>query len=175
MKRFFDFLAVLLLFGAVAASAAGDPEANAQLGPRGQRGFRTYDDCCVEDWDAETISITGTVELKTDDHPELVTSDGTYELMYPYYLSEGIEVENGDIITVEGILMPGLRFEDGDENHLRVTKAIIGDKEYDLADVANGGRWALMGGGMHGRAPGRGYSHGRRIAPQGRLQQQGRR
>ncbi len=169
MRRLLIVFSVLFLFGATAAFAAGDPEANAQPGPWGQRGFRAYDDCCVEDWKAEIISITGTVELKTDDHPELVPSDGTYELMYPYYLSDGIEVEDGDTITVEGILMPGPRYEDGDEKHLRVTKAIIDGKEYDLADVADGGRWAPMGGGMHGHHPSRGGG----MVPHGRSQPRG--
>ena len=159
MKRFLIMFSGLFLFGAIALFAAGDLEADARSG--------AYGECCQDDGEFETVSVTGTLELNADDRPELVANDGVYELMYPYYLSDGIEVKDGDTITVEGILMPGPRFEEGDENHLRVTKAIINGKEYDLNDAANGGRRAPMSRGMRGRAPSRGGMMGRQGSPQG--------
>ena len=57
------------------------------------------------------------------------TSRGTtYELMVPEYRTIDIDVEAGDEITVEGILVDG-RFED-EEPMLMVTKAIIDGEEY---------------------------------------------
>lgn len=104
MKRFLIGFSLFALFGSVALFAAGDPETAGSQGPREQHA---YGDCCAEDWDLETITVTGSLKLNTDNHPELVAADATYELMYPHYLSYDIEVEDGETISVEGVLMPG--------------------------------------------------------------------
>ena len=83
---------------------------------------------------SESVSVSGTVEL-TASGVELKTGDGSeYELMFPRYLAEDVQVEDGQTVAVEGYLVSGPRWEsDEDENHLRVDKVTIDGKEYDLA------------------------------------------
>src|SRR6056297_1434111 len=85
-------------------------------------------------YNSERLSVEGTARL-TASGVELQASDGKeYELMYPRYLAEDVQVRDGQTVSVEGYLVPGPRWDWGkDENHLRVDKVTIGGKEYDLA------------------------------------------
>ena len=66
------------------------------------------------------------VELKA-------TDEKMYELMYPRYLAEDVQVRDGQTVAVEGYLVPGPRWDWGkDEKHLRVDKVTIDGKGYDL-------------------------------------------
>ena len=112
-------------------------------------------------YNGEEVSVTGTVEL-TAAGVELAAEDGqTYELMYPRFLAEGVEIESGDTVSVEGYLVPGPRWtwnEEFDENHLRVEKAVIDGKEYELAANFGPGYGPSAGPGygpgyMHGHGP----------------------
>ena len=117
----------------------------------------------------ERLEVEGTLRL-TAGRPQLEAPDGTvYELMYPYYLAEGLEISNGDTVMVEGYLVPGPRWQDDeDERHLRVETAEVNGRRYDLAAAYNAGapayrqhsmmgrRGGAGGRGMHGFAQGRG-------------------
>jgi hypothetical protein len=81
----------------------------------------------------ERVTVEGEVSLSAS-RPELTADDGqVYELMYPYFLAEGVELSSGDRITVEGLLVPGPRWaEDDDELHLRVERAVIDGRQYEI-------------------------------------------
>ena len=81
----------------------------------------------------DLITKTGTLKLVPNDHPELVTKDGTYELMYPYMYADDIKLTDGQKITVKGYDVPAYRDNNsGDDKHLMVTEATINGKEYKL-------------------------------------------
>ncbi len=86
----------------------------------------------------ERLSIEGTVKL-TAAGVKLNGTDGKeYTLMYPRFLAEGVQVEDGANMAVEGFLVPGPRWNTEEKkNYLRVEQASIDGSEYDLA--------ALMG------------------------------
>src|SRR6056297_1982982 len=87
-------------------------------------------------YNSERVAVTGTVNL-TAAGVELTTEDGqTYELMYPRFLAEEVEIETGDTAAVEGFLVPGPRWAwnaDEDEKYLRIEKATVNGEEYELA------------------------------------------
>jgi len=85
-------------------------------------------------YSSEKLSLEGTVEL-TAAGVKLKASDGqVYDLMYPRFLADGIEIEDGQRISVEGYQVPGPRWEsDQDELHLRVDRVTIDGQEYNLA------------------------------------------
>src|SRR6056297_83992 len=85
-------------------------------------------------YNSERLSVEGTARLSASG-VELKATDGKeYELMYPRYLAEDVQVRDGQTVAVEGYLVPGPRWEsDEDENHLRVEKVMMDGKEYDLA------------------------------------------
>lgn len=114
-------------------------------------------------YNSERLSVEGTARL-TASGVELKATDGKeYELMYPRYLAEDVQVKDGQRVAVEGYLVPGPRWEVGeDENHLRVEKVTIDGKEYDLAASfgpgygPRGGAWgpgACWGYGNSGYGP----------------------
>lgn len=109
---------------------------------------------------AEQIEVSGTVEF-TAGHTRLNAADGgVYELMYPRYLADSFEIENGQSIAVEGFPVPGPRWTATDENadddqYLRLTKVTINGEEYQLA-FGPGSRFAGPGSDrFQGRHPGR--------------------
>ena len=108
----------------------------------------------------EQIELSGAVEF-TAGHTRLNTADGeVYELMYPMYLADYLEIEAGQSVDVEGFLIPGPRWTAADENadddqYLRLTKVTIDDEEYELA-FGPGSRFAGPDNGrFQGRHPGR--------------------
>ena len=110
--------------------------------------------------------MSGTVEL-TARGVELKGTDGQeYELIYPRYLAEDVQVKDGDTVAVEGYLVPGPRWDWGkNENHLRVEEVTLNGKNYDLAanfgpnygfrgGAYGPGARGPRGGGYGGRGPG---------------------
>ncbi|MGC9311235.1 MAG: hypothetical protein ACP5IA_00985 [Sediminispirochaetaceae bacterium] len=98
----------------------------------------------------EVVTLTGTVEF-TASEAELKASDGQeYELMYPRFAAEEIEVESGDTISVEGFIVPGPRWEEDDnEQHLMISKVTIDGEEYDLSrQFGPASRGGVFGGRM---------------------------
>ncbi|MDY7028448.1 MAG: hypothetical protein SVR04_09150 [Spirochaetota bacterium] len=113
----------------------------------------------------DLVTVTGTVEF-TASGAELKASDGQeYELMYPRFAAEEINVESGDTISVEGYIVPGPRWEeDDDEQHLMISKVTIDEEEYDLSrQFGPGSRGGVFGGrmccddGEYGYGPRGGY------------------
>ena len=119
----------------------------------------------------ELVTVTGDLIFEDNGFPTIKSGGKEYELMYPYMLNYEIEVAEGTEITVEGFLVPGPRWDDGeDEEHLMVTKAVIDGKEYIIphgpmagGPGARGYGFCWNDGPMMGRsgARGRGNAAGR--------------
>ena len=90
-------------------------------------------------FDGKPISLEGEIRFQDRSWPELETSAGTYLLMVPRYLPAGVEIAEGDRISVEGFEVPGphMGWQKSDEKYLAVTKAVIGGEEY-LVNHAHG-------------------------------------
>lgn len=146
MKRFFVVLTVFAL-ATGAAFAAGQIEGESEEAPGWGRGPRGYE------LPEETTALTGVLELTLSRHPELVVDGEKWELLYPMHLAEGIDVEHGATVSVEGYEVPGPRFADEDygERYLLVTKATIGGAEYDLSQFVDRGMGPMAFGGPSGR------------------------
>lgn len=120
------FLSAVLVMTAAAAflAATGVPEAGS-----------------ADDFSGELVTVTGTLVLEESGYPALKSGDELWGLMYPYYLAQDLEVEDGEEITVEGYTMPaaGRRFVT-DNRYLMVTKAVIRGEEYEVPHGPMGGR-----------------------------------
>ncbi|MCF7949595.1 MAG: hypothetical protein K9M94_13480 [Spirochaetia bacterium] len=190
MKRSIIFITVLMVSLAAAAMplmAEGMQEQAEPVQP-GTRPYGWSNNPAVNPQQLEQLEISGTVEF-TAGHTRLHSSDGeVYELMYPMFLAEDLEVENGQTISVEGFLIPGTRWSsDEDEQYLRLEKVTVRGQEYDLG--TGGYAWGqrhhgpgMMGGSAYGRGPGMmggyGYDRGPGMmgggrAPRGGYQQPG--
>lgn len=150
--------AVLVVLGLLAAAfsfAAGQPEN--QLVPQGVTGPRAT---------GEKLTVTGKVSLLNRAHPELASGSQQYLLMVPRRLTWGLDVKEGEQVTVEGYKVAAPRWETvPNAVYLQVTKATIKGKQYDLADYFGGPRGAFGGRGgrgpmMGGRGGGQGYGPG---------------
>jgi len=143
---------ILMLTGLVAVFATGQrEELERTYGPRGGRGGM------MGMWGAdqgEKITVSGPVYFKDKLHPEIKSGDKEYELLVPRFAFWNLDIEEGQSVSVEGYTVEGMYCDtaDEDEVHLLVTKAKIGDKEYDLESDAQG---AWGGPGRGGRGPGR--------------------
>ena len=113
----------------------------------------------------QVLELTGRVQLPGYGHVEFVADGVTYELMVPFYLLDEVEIEDGERVTLKGVLVPGPRWDDGeDEKHLAVTEATVDGETYDLG-FARGymrGRMADSRFGSRGYGPdcGPGYGPG---------------
>ncbi|MBN2509778.1 MAG: hypothetical protein JXB03_05850 [Spirochaetales bacterium] len=125
------FIAVLFIFAAAFSFAEGQNEAPVQPGPGPLKGNPSAEDTFEE------VTLTGAVDL-SGFAPRLVTKDETYMLMVPRILPEGVEVADGDEITVTGYLHDAPRgygrgyVTDASVKVIGVTKAVIGGQEYDI-------------------------------------------
>lgn len=138
MKR----IAVLLIamIGAMSLSAAGNPEADSQFGPR-----RPGAGMMQEEWEApELVTLNGTVLIE-DDYI-IIQADGKEYLVH-IPLSDDIAIKSGDSVTVEGYIMPRpLPRLDG---ILKPVKANVNGTEY----VFLGGRRHGGGADCNGQGP----------------------
>jgi len=162
MKRSIIFLTVLMVSLAAAAMplmAEGMQEQAEPVQP-GARPYGWSNNPAAQSQQLEQLELSGTVEF-TAGHTRLHSSDGeVYELMYPMFLAEDLEVENGQTISVEGFLIPGTRWSsDEDEQYLRIEKVTVNGQEYELG--TGGYAWGrghhgpgMMGGSAYGRGPG---------------------
>jgi hypothetical protein len=111
--------------------------------------------------EGEKITVSGPVTFEDKRHPEIKSGGKEYELMVPRFALWNLDIEEGQLVSVEGYTIDGMycEEEDEDEVHLMVTKAKIGDKEYDLERDMQGawggcqGTWGGPGSGRRG--PGR--------------------
>jgi len=116
----------------------------------------------------ETVTVSGSIEFTAG--APVIESDGTeYHLMFPRFLTDEVEIENGTSITVEGFEKPASRFfNSGDDTeaktYLRLSKVQIDTQEYPL-DAAPGAAMA-RGRGPKGRDQGYNQrSHGGSYGP----------
>lgn len=153
MKRRFFFTALVLILG-TALFAEGAQERTAP----------PFDD-------ADEITLTGTIDISR--FPAVLTSGGEeYLVMVPPFMVDGIEIENGQQLSLTGYAHEGYgRFSSG-EKVIAVTSAVINGEEFEVERPDFGGRF--IDGPMGYGGPGRGFMHGgymhggRYAGPQGR-------
>ncbi|MDZ7793652.1 MAG: hypothetical protein U5P10_08185 [Spirochaetia bacterium] len=161
MKRsiILTVLMVSLAAAAMPLMAEGMQEQAEPVQP-GTRPYGWSNNPEAQSQQVEQLEVSGTVEF-TAGHTRLHSSDGeVYELMYPMFLAEDLQVENGQTISVEGFLIPGTRWSsDEDEQYLRLEKVTVDGREYELG--TGGYAWnrgnhgpGMMGGSAYGRGPG---------------------
>jgi hypothetical protein len=147
---------ILLLIAGVAAAgvfASGNKEDESDVTRPGWRRMPRGE---APDFSEETITVTGELYFENRMHPELKSGSEEYELLVPRFYAYDLDLEDGQTVTVEGYTVEGMPcFEDEEEVHIWVTKAIIDGKEYDME--AGGFRGGHMGSrrGMGMMGPGR--------------------
>jgi len=100
----------------------------------------------------EEITVEGVLNIDDDFFPTITKNGTTYLLHanYRYVSALGLKIEDGEQVTVEGVVMPyaddRLGLEDN-EKVLRVTKAVVDGETYELGmNTAYGyGRMGAMG------------------------------
>ena len=137
MKRIILFSFVLALVTLTGAFANGSSEAQE----------------LADTW--ETVTVSGAVSFEDWPHPEITSRGTTYELMVPRLPVEELDIQAGDTVTVEGIVVDR---SDSEEVYLKVIRAVVDGEEYF---VPYGGRMAGPGSYC---GPGEGY--GRWDAPE---------
>ncbi len=111
----------------------------------------------------EKSEITGELYFRNKIHPELKSGGEEYELLVPHRYYYGIDLQEGQTITVEGYQVEGMYCmgdEEEDETHIWVTKAVIDGKEYDLSEYGYGGMGGHMMGWGHGPGGMMGWGRG---------------
>jgi hypothetical protein len=153
---------ILLLIAGVAAAgvfASGNKEDESEAArpdwrrmPRGE----------APEFSEETITVTGELYFENRMHPELKSGSEEYELLVPQHYAYDLDLKEGQTVTVEGYTVEGMpccEYEEEEEVHIMVTKAIIDGEEYDLeAGGFGGGHMGFrkgMGHGMGMMGPGR--------------------
>lgn len=121
-------------------------------GPRGYAGAYETMPCFDEDFDFdfEELTLSGPVSFGV--RGAALTVDGEeWNLLYPRQVLSGVDLEVGETITVTGVTVPALRYqEDPEEGHfLMVQSAEIGGETYDLG-AFRGGYGGQARGGMMG-------------------------
>jgi hypothetical protein len=131
-KHFLFFMVLALIVPVFGLYAAGEQEGEASVAPWGV---------------AELVTVTGTVSQDVGRRPELVSGSDRYLLMYPLFLAESVELEQGETVTVEGYVSSGPRWGGSEETpYLRINKVSIRGKEYVIDNHGPGM--------MQGRRPG---------------------
>ncbi len=149
---------VLIILVSAAVFSEGSQEQPEQTWGPGQGMFQSF-----EDYTGEIITVTGRIKLEENGFPELISGGETYELMYHFMDTSGLNINEGDEITVKGYEVPGPRWDnDADETHLMLTGAIINGKEYILSDYDYCRPPGFNGSFGRGRRPMMGGSFGRR-------------
>ena len=138
---------LLLLIAGIAAAGAfgsGNKEDESEAARPDWRRMPRWDGPELSE---ETITVTGELYFRNRMHPELESGDEEYELLVPRFYAYELELEEGQIITVEGHTVEGMPCceEEEEELHIWVTRAVIDGEQYDLED---GPRWGMMGPGM---------------------------
>ena len=145
-------LLVLLTAGLISVSAVGQSETEGvPYGPMWQSQGSEL---------GEKLEITGELYFENKMHPELKSGDQEYELMVPRFYTFGVDLKEGQTITVEGYKVDTpycAMEEEEDEVHLWVSKAVIDGKEYDLSKMSFGkmGRPGTFMRGAHPMSRGR--------------------
>ncbi|MDA3939035.1 MAG: hypothetical protein PF693_06980 [Spirochaetia bacterium] len=132
MKKI-TFTLALITLTAMAAFASGNAEDNTMPWTQGQGQYQS--DVVLSE---ETTTVTGIVNMVEDGHVELIVGNDTFELVYPYRLSNAADLQDGMEITVEGFEAEGLRLNnDATTKNLVLKSATIDGETYKLDDVSN--------------------------------------
>jgi hypothetical protein len=114
------------------------------------------------EFDIESLTLTGIIDLSDVNVPKLTVGENTYELMVPYRLDYDIDINDGDEITINGFEVPAYRrAADSELTNLMVTGATFNGTEYDLNMINDG----PMG---YGRGPGMMNNYGPAYGRKGR-------
>ncbi len=85
------------------------------------------------EFDIESLTLTGKIDLSDVNVPRLTVGENTYELIVPYRLDYDIDIKDGDEITISGFEVPAYRrAADSESINLMVTGATFDGTEYDL-------------------------------------------
>ncbi len=108
----------------------------------------------------DELTLTGTLKISENNEIELVTKEGTFDLMYPRYNTPDVDVKEGQEVTVKGYEVPAYRWNsEEDTKHLHVVEATVDGKTYTFENsyqMGPGSRTAgRMGGRMDGQRGGR--------------------
>jgi len=117
-------------------------------GPRGYAGSLEEMPCVDEDFDFQELTLTGPVGFSVKG-ASLVADGDEWNLLYPRQVLAGVDLKAGEVITVTGVTVPALRYQDDPEegNYLMVQSAEIGGETYDLS-LRQGGFKGPARGGM---------------------------
>lgn len=118
-------LFLLVLIGRLYASSQS--EANTfERSSRPGMGFYQFEDQEIEEY-------SGTLELVNGNPPLLNVASKKYSLMVPYHLLYGLDIQDGEDVTVKGYITPSHMWQwDDTEMSLYVTQATIKGEVYDL-------------------------------------------
>ena len=128
-------------------------------GQRPMQGAPGYGSNGPANWgsNAETLTLTGTIDLTDVNVPRLTVGEESYELLIPYRLDYDIDIADGDEITISGFKVPAYRRTlDSELTNLMVTGASFNGKEYDLGPMD-----MVPGAGMRDSGPMKGGHPGR--------------
>jgi len=143
MKRIAIVLVVALVGG---AALVAQPARGPMMGRGFGQGMQTTQEA------PKTITIEGKLSF-VDGHPAVQAKDKTYMLNMPrfYYYAYTDGIKEGAQVKAEGYAMPTVPGQD--KPYFSVTKATIGAKTYDMAELsADRADNCVMGGMMGGRA-----------------------
>jgi len=148
---------VLILALASASAVFAEGQREDRFGPGGPMGPGRAGGPEISE---DKVTVTGPVAFENRMHPVIESGGMEYELLVPRRFLWGVDVEEGQTVTVEGYTVTDMWCEaeedEDDEVHLMVTLAKIGDEEYDLEARRGGpGAWGHGGWGHGGWGPGR--------------------
>ncbi len=130
MKKIILFTVVLTVITGTALFGYGAQEEDEIDRPIPSRWGMEYNE-------EDLLNLSGTLILEPGELPALQAAGKRYELMYPLFLDDDIEMTDGKSVTVEGFLVPGPRWEEEEDAlFLKVTKAVIDGEEYELEPFA---------------------------------------
>ena len=100
--------------------------------------------------DADKVTLTGTIDISR--FPAVLSSGGEqYLVMVPPFAVEGIEIENGQQLTLTGYAHEGYGRFSSDEKVIAVTSAVIDGEAFEVGRPDFGGRFAEGPMGYGGR------------------------
>ena len=110
----------------------------------------TQEGCGCGDSQEQKVTLSGNLILAENKWPQLESGGQVYVLMLPPHVYNSIEVENGEIIQVEGYVTADHPWaQDKENNYLVVLNATIRGKEYIIVHPQSH-RGGMGGHGRHG-------------------------
>ncbi len=119
-------------------------------------GGKTEEQNQTEGYTPEVIQVEGPLAFGEYGEPYVEQDGVKYLLRIPYTGSEVPDVKEGDVISVEGYVMPMNKFWNRDNyQHLMVSKAEVNGEEFEIAEFDSrfGDMPGPMGPGGRDRNP----------------------